>query len=277
MTIQRLLAEDFFGSGAYLYIGAADTGKTTLVSATAAQLASKRRVAVVDADTGQSHIGPPATVGWAIAKADENDLTKLSVSGIAFVGEISPVGHLLQMTGAIVQCVRQALTKVTAVLIDTPGFVSGPAACALWWEVTRMVQPKAIIAVQRQNELGDIIRGLENCGSVIGMIECSDEVKSKSPEQRKAYRQRRFAEYFAKASIIEIDLKGTAVQAGRRLDSANAPGLLVGLRDSDGTDLAMGFIVEWREAEKVILKSPAVNPEAVRSIVVGDATVDLPM
>ena len=161
-------------------------------------------------------------------------------------------------------------------MIDTPGFVSGSAACALWWEVVRIIRPKGIIAVERGNELSDIIQGLKHSGPVIEEIKCSESVSQKSPEHRRAYRQQRFAEYFADAKVYETGLKEISVQAGRRLDGDNTKGLLVGLRDNKGIDIAMGFVVEWHEGDKVIFKSPEINLNQICCIVVGDATVDLP-
>jgi GTPase SAR1 family protein len=52
--------------GRLLLLGAADTGKTTLLNALASRLAKSQPVALVDADIGQSHIGPPTTVGWTL-------------------------------------------------------------------------------------------------------------------------------------------------------------------------------------------------------------------
>jgi polynucleotide 5'-hydroxyl-kinase GRC3/NOL9 len=274
--IRKPLTRDFFGEGIYFFLGAADVGKTTLISRIGAGLAAKRSTAIVDADTGQSHIGPPATVGWAIARPEENDLENLPLGEMAFVGEISPVGHLLQETGAIAQCVKQAAGKANTVLIDTPGFISGFAACALWWEVVRSVQPEAIIAVNRGSELNEVLRGVTNCGPAIEIIGCCDAVKNKSPEQRRAFRQRRFARYFADVDTFEIRLKDVGVQNSKKLNGECAQGRLVGLRNDKGTDLAMGFVVDWQDGDKVIVKAPLVDPKEVRCIAVGDATIDLP-
>src|SRR3989442_7161458 len=47
-----------------LILGTSDTGKTSLTARLAGALAARgERVAVVDADVGQSEIGPPTTVG----------------------------------------------------------------------------------------------------------------------------------------------------------------------------------------------------------------------
>ncbi len=81
--------------------------------------------------------------------------------GIAFVGDVTPVGHLLQLTAALALCVEQARQAADVVLIDTPGLVTGGAACSLWWTVQRLLRPERIIAIQRENELAALLGGLQ--------------------------------------------------------------------------------------------------------------------
>ena len=142
-------------AGICLLLGAADTGKTTLAAALAKHAALSRPIGIVDADIGQSHIGPPATVGWALVEGPQTQkgafgnpdrpevdfrvktslfsqtsgtfascygFSRLTVGGIGFVGDVTPVGHLLQLTAAIVQCVRQVSEAAGLMIIDTPGF-----------------------------------------------------------------------------------------------------------------------------------------------------------
>ncbi len=140
---QEIISQNLIKTGACLILGAADTGKTTLAAALARQLAPSRPVGIVDADIGQSHIGPPTTVGWAVAaNPPPEDLWQLPAAGISFVGDVTPVGHLLQLTAAIIQSVNQASKAAELIIVDTPGFISGPAASALWWTVQRVLNPE---------------------------------------------------------------------------------------------------------------------------------------
>ncbi len=265
---------EFLEEGIYLFLGASDTGKTTLISAIASRLAASKKIAIVDADTGQSHIGPPGTVGWAIARKDENDLSKLPVEGISFVGNTSPVGHLLQETGAIIECLRKAIAMANTILIDTPGFVSGPAACVFWWEITRIIKPRIVFAIQRQSEMVDLIQGLKNSTSIITMINYSEAVKTKTPEQRRAHRQKKFAEYFTDARTYKISLKDIAIQSNGNSSNQTSTGLLIGLRDKSGNDIAMGYTVQY-QGDMIIFKSPQIELTNIRCMVVGNSTVDL--
>ncbi len=234
---KNLVSGHLAQGGICFVLGAADTGKTTLAAAMANDLAGRFRAAVVDADIGQSHIGPPTTVGWAIADKQQNDFSKLPVQGISFVGNVTPVGHLLQLTSAIALCVQQASKVADTILIDTPGFISGTAASALWWEVQRLIQPKVIFAVQRADEMSGILKGLQRCETQIEKIDCPLQVRTKSPEERRKFRQAGFSKYFSESRIHTIDLSAAAVQNDNVYSAVDA-GRLVALRDGRGSDLA---------------------------------------
>jgi polynucleotide 5'-hydroxyl-kinase GRC3/NOL9 len=271
---ERLSAEYLAKGGTCLVLGAADTGKTTLITALAKELAGQSRVAIVDADTGQSHIGPPTTVGWAIVDEPQDDFSKLPVQAISFVGDVAPVGHLLQLTSAIVLCVKAASKAADVILIDTPGFVSGSAAAALWWEVHRLIQPEAIVAVQRENELTEILNGLPTSHTHIEVVSCSSQVRTKSPEERRRYRQAKFRQYFSDARIYNIDLREIGVQQ-ESCGSAAATGRLVGLRDGRGVDLAVGIVTDWRRGDNTVqVRAPAIDIAQVRCIVIGNCSID---
>jgi polynucleotide 5'-hydroxyl-kinase GRC3/NOL9 len=268
-TVEKIFGGEFIQSGIYLFLGAADTGKTTLIKAMAERLVGNQSVGIIDADIGQSHIGPPTTVGWAVAEKSGFDFSKLGVQGISFVGDVTPSGHLLQLTAGIVRCVERALKISKLVLIDTPGFVKGPAACALWWTVQRILQPHVIVAAQRNNELRDILAGLNSLDFQLELIEVPQDIPLKSMQERRDYRPEKFREYFHDAETFNIDLSKTAVQMSGYGDIV---GRLVSLRDSGGNDLAVGVVTEWKENIAAI-KAPPIDIDQVRCVVVGDVTI----
>ena len=289
------VAQDFqrqglLGRGACLVLGGADTGKTTLALALAARIAQSRPVAIVDADVGQSHIGPPSTVGWAVVDNPNFDLSAIEPDGIAFVGDITPVGHLLQFTAALTRCVEQAAKLAEVILIDTPGFIAGPPANALWWTVQHVLTPDLIIAVQRANELCDILAGLKFCGSRVEPVESPASISVKSPQQRRRHRQRQFGIYFRDSACYNLDLADLSVQGTRDVPPLNLPGRLVGLRNQKGEDVAVGVICKWQAPRTpplgvpsgtcgdadglVVVKAPKLDTGQIRCLVVGDAQAD---
>jgi polynucleotide 5'-hydroxyl-kinase GRC3/NOL9 len=272
---QQLIDSGSVSSGVCLILGASDTGKTTLAASLAKHAAYSRPVAIVDADIGQSHIGPPATVGWALADG-RKDLSQLPVEGISFVGDVTPTGHLLQLTAAIVACVQQASKTAGLIVMDTPGFIHGPAAAALWWTVQRILKPASILAVQRSNELKDILIGFESLNTKLELINSPKEIPTKSPLARQRYRQKQFTEYFRDSCIYNISLNKVAVRRNWISGGDNLINRLLALRDENGTDLAIGVITDWRQSENiVVVRAPKLDISRVHCIAIGDISIDI--
>jgi len=273
---EQLTSRDLIGTGICLILGASDTGKTTLAAALSRRLARRRPVGIIDADVGQSHIGPPATVGWSVMNEPEDDLSQLRPGGISFVGDITPVGHLLQSTAAITQCVQRLSEVTDLIVIDTPGFISGPAASALWWTVQRILRPELVLAVQRDKELSDILAGLHNLGSQIELIKASPQIPAKSPQARRSYRQSQFHKYFRDTHLYNINLSDVAIQAGWNLRGETLIGRLVALRDEKGIDMAVGIIDDRRDnKDMVVIKAPQLDINQIRCLVIGDVSIDI--
>jgi len=263
--------------GRFLLLGAADTGKTTLLLALANRLAQSRPVALVDADIGQSHIGPPTTVGWTVIDERTAADAAYQARGLAFVGDITPVGHLLQLTAALAICVEQAAQAADVVLIDTPGLVTGGAACTLWWTVQQLLRPQRILAVQRANELGEVLKGLHPGISAIELIQALPELRRKSPEARQEHRRRLFNDYFRDAAAHTLDFRDLAVRTTRGTTPDNTIGRLVGLADATGQDVAIGVIEQWRqEKAKGTIRAPRLDMQRVRCLTIGDARIAEP-
>lgn len=275
-TAERLLGGGFVQPGVCLILGGVDTGKTTLAAALTERLAQNQAVGIIDADIGQSHLGPPTTVGWALVDKPEIDLTQITPGGIGFVGDVTPVGHLLQLTAALTQCVREVSKTTERIIIDTPGFITGPAANALWWTVQSILQPGVILAVQRENELSGIIEGLQRLGSHLEVLTSPPEIPTKSPEARRRYRQRQFCRYFKDSCLVHLNLSDLTVQTTRSWGSGVVTGKLVGLRNSEGIDQVVGVIESYQQdKDVVVVRAPQLDISQIRCLVIGDVTVNL--
>jgi polynucleotide 5'-hydroxyl-kinase GRC3/NOL9 len=258
--------------GTTLLLGATDTGKTSLAAALGKRLVRDGSVAVVDTDVGQSHIGPPTTVGWASMENTKDELVDLTPRGIAFVGDITPLGHLLQFTAAIIACTRSAAAVADVVLIDTPGVVQGPAASALWWTIQSILRPPRIVAIQRGDELARLLAGLQTGWSRIEQVTPAPRIPSKSPEQRRNHREHLFMRYFRGARVYNIALDDVAVRTMRTVAPEDALGHVVGLGDAGGADLAIGVIEDWQSAGRTVaVRAPELDPGQIRCLTVGDA------
>jgi len=94
-------------------LGPTDAGKSTLCWWLAGELAGRGSVALVDADVGQSRIGPPAAVGWLKLGT--------ATSGFYFVGATNPArrpaSHFRATLGA---CDAATASQAAWTVIDTP-------------------------------------------------------------------------------------------------------------------------------------------------------------
>jgi len=147
-----------------LILGTSDTGKTSLTARLAAALAARgERVAVVDADVGQSEIGPPTTVGLGRVSGALARLGDAEVWALEFVGDTSPVRYIRETAEATGRLVRRALDAgFERVLVDTGGLVEGPLGLALKRAKVRATDPDLVLVLQRREESEPIARALES-------------------------------------------------------------------------------------------------------------------
>jgi len=261
-----------------LVLGGTDTGKTTLVTGLARRLADMTPTAVIDADIGQSHIGPPTTVGWALARKSPADLSEWPVAGMHFVGDIAPTRHLLQLTVALERSYRQAVKQARIVIIDTGGFIAGGAAQVLWWQVHRLLDPQVVVAVQRQEEMEPILAGLEKTTRAVWRLDCSEQVKTKSAEQRRNFRCERWAKYFHNHQSYEFSRNELSLQGAvhpAQIKAGELEGRVAALRDGAGCDKALGIIKEWSHQKGLVrLIGPPITGEKIRCLVIGDCKIE---
>ncbi|MHC4363984.1 MAG: Clp1/GlmU family protein [Planctomycetota bacterium] len=276
---EQLLNKKLLHKGICLILGASDTGKTTLAAALVNRAVSSRPVGIIDADIGQSHIGPPTTVGWAVLKPSRSpvaDLSDAPIAGFSFVGDVTPTRHLLQLTAGLAQAVHELSGSAELIIIDTPGFVCGPAATALWWTVNSIIKPNLIVAVQQEDELSEVLKGLCLLDTSLEMIEAPPQIQPKSPSQRQNYRKQQFNKYFKDSRIYDLSLTGISIQASGSPSRQNLVNRLVALRNGRAADVALGIITAWNDNNNTAqLRAPAVDIEQVRCLVIGDISLEL--
>jgi polynucleotide 5'-kinase involved in rRNA processing len=253
-----------------LVLGASDTGKTTFAIELAILLAKNQPVAFIDADIGQSRIGPPTAVGWSLVNDSKKDFSQFDTKGLFFVGAVSPVGHLLQFTAALVKCVRQAAEAARILVIDTPGYVANPAATSLWWAVSDILMPTKILLLQRHDELAEFVLGIEGLHCEMIDVKTPGQVPLKSMVERQLNRRKKYQEYFANSAIYEISLNNVAIQAREIVLDYMYVNRMIALRDSGGKDLAIGRVIKW-DSTKAIVQAPEIDINMITCLVIGDA------
>ncbi|RKU13097.1 hypothetical protein C6503_16235 [Candidatus Poribacteria bacterium] len=217
-----------------LVIGATDAGKSTFCRFLADfALVKGFKVACVDADVGQSQIGPPTTIGVKsfVPKKSPSEQEPILESGqnrvengivfdgtadrLYFVGDVSPQGHFLETligTRLIVDSAREA--NVDFIVVDTTGYVHDPPAVILKQHKIELIRPNHLICIGRSTEFEQITACYSQQEWLsIHYLPPHQSVRLKSGNTRSRYRKNRFDRYFSESSIQQLPFE--QIRGGR--------------------------------------------------------------
>jgi polynucleotide 5'-hydroxyl-kinase GRC3/NOL9 len=252
------------GKGIAILLGATDTGKSTLAKFLISHLCKRGlKVGLVDADIGQSFLGPPATIGLSVFKSHPDWEVILSPPEIFFVGSTTPEGHFpIHLKGVKTMVDKGSSYGPDGILVDTTGFVLGEAGKELKRRKIDLVSPRFILALQKDDELEPILEQYKESPLYkIYRLPLSEQVRPKSLEERRANRTNKFRDYFKYSVIQELAMEGVQIE-GEVLDPSGAllpldwalriNGLLIGLKDENDHTLALGLIRNYSQEKKVL-------------------------
>ncbi|MBE0447957.1 MAG: hypothetical protein IBX64_07660 [Actinobacteria bacterium] len=230
--------------GLVFLLGGPDTGKTTLLKRIAeAYLSTGLRIGLVDADVGQSTIGPPTTIGMVIAEVDMPDL--FWPHALYFAGNNNPVGHLIEVAVGSRRMVDEAIQAgAEAVIFDSGGLIQPPYGRVLKYHKFELLRPRFIVAIERADELTPILSWLSNCWDIeILRTRPPAEVRLVSASERTEYRQGQYRRYFSNATLKSLSLRELCLYPPDFLSGkTDLTGLLVGLQGHDWDTIAIGII-----------------------------------
>ena len=262
-----------------LVIGAADTGKTTFIKLLANRLSLKEEIGIVDLDIGQSHIGPPTTVGWGTLKGGFKGWDKIKLRDFYFTGAISPVGNLLPVLTGSGIILRNAESKSRKLLIDTTGLISEPHGRVLKQNKIELIEPDLIVLFEKKDELEEIVSPFVYRSDMkIIRFTVPENNRLKTQNNRSDYRNRLFANYFLYSEVVDFDINRIGIKFTRNRIDVFSPyinGRIVSLRDNTGRDIALGVVVLADEnRSKIFVKTQLKFKERVTSIVVGTVCME---
>ena len=267
------------GKGVAILLGATDTGKSTFAKFLISHLCKRgSKVGLVDADIGQSFLGPPATIGLSVFKSHPDWEVILSPPEIFFVGSTTPEGHFpIHLKGVKRMVDKASSYGLDVILVDTTGFVLGEAGRELKRRKIDLVSPRFILALQKDDELEPILEQYkENALYKIRRLPLSEQVRAKSMEERRLNRTNKFRDYFKYSAVQELAMEGVPIE-GEVLDPDGAPlpldwalrinDLLIGLKDENDETLALGLTKTFFEEKKVLrLSTPLQEIQRVKTI-----------
>ena len=260
--------------GLIMLIGGADVGKSTLARYLCQEfLRAGVRTAYLDGDPGQSTLGPPATMSLGMLELKDEGVVRCGKIWRAFIGSISPRGHMLQMLVAASKLVPIARSEgAEAIIYDTTGFVDRTAGgLNLKWAKISLLRPKIVVALQRRDELETLLTPLRygRRTSVI-TLEPSPYVQPRDLDARRAHRAASFARYFGQPAEHILDISQLAVFPPIPFTYNQ----LLALEDRAGFVRGLGILREVRPAGSLTILAPPIHMEHITLIHPGEICVD---
>jgi polynucleotide 5'-hydroxyl-kinase GRC3/NOL9 len=193
--------------GTVVVVGGPDTGKTTLcLFLVNALAAAAKPAALVDADIGQTDLGPPSTMAAADATSPVTSLSRLEPSERIFIGCTSPG----RVKGKVIQSVSRLVNlhakPETVVIVNTDGWVVGVEAASYKIQLLDALQPAVILGIGGGDDLSAILHAAKR---VTLLLASPDLIMERTRVDRRELRTLGYQKYLAGSSVRSCRLNGT--------------------------------------------------------------------
>ena len=197
-------------------LGGVDVGKTSFAVFLLNRLTQQgKKVAVIDADIGQSDIGPPTTVGLGFAEQPTFFMSDVKVVDAFFVGLTSPAGLFHRVVLGMHRLLKEAEQLEPDVLVvDTTGWVHSRQARDLKYCVIQVVEPDYIVLLQKENEVEHLVKPYAKLGVKVVKLPASPLVRARSREERHELRSEMYRKEFLGGKEVEISIDDVGIAYG---------------------------------------------------------------
>jgi len=184
-----------------MVLGSTDAGKTSFCTYLANKLVNqKKRVAVIDGDLGQSDIGPPCTVAYALVSKPITDPFNLQARNAVFVGVTSPEKSVDKAVEGLAALRQEALSNTPDVIIaNSDGWIEGEEAVKYKIRLAETIKPDIIFCIQQEDELAQLVGDLEEFKTTI--VDSPSVISQRNREKRKNLRELGYIKYLRNAKI----------------------------------------------------------------------------
>jgi polynucleotide 5'-hydroxyl-kinase GRC3/NOL9 len=261
-----------------LIVGAAEAGKSTFAAWLANALHARGlTVALVDADVGQSEIGPPATVGFGRVRRPLTRTGDAEPLGFEFVGVTSPGRRPWRIVEAAGRASARARARFDRVIVDTSGFIAGGFARAVKQRKIAAVDPDVVVAIQVADEAEHIVRHLAGRARPrVLRLPAIRGMRPRSPAARRRHRDAALARHLEGAGPVALALVRVAVHSisGEPLSPENiAVGAIAALHASNGETLALGVVDAVDVVRRTLTVRTTRTADEIAAVTVGETTV----
>ena len=202
-----------------IVIGGVDSGKTSFCTFLVnAAVMEKLRTGVIDADLGQSDVGPPSTVGFNFVAEPVKDLFEIDAQCTVFVGSTSPSGAISKVIDGLTHLKDRVMDAgADFLVINTDGWVEGEEASAYKVRLAEKVGSNAVVGMQQGKELTPILDSLHDVKVLV--IDSPQLIQPRNREKRKLLRELSYKKYLKRAkmqsfSLGWVEIKDSILGAG---------------------------------------------------------------
>ncbi len=184
-----------------MVVGGIDVGKTSFCTyLTNIALKKQRKVSLIDADLGQSDLGPPSSIGYCSMPKPARDPFEMGAESVYFFGVTSPSGAVVRIVKGITKMKDKAFQSgIDLLVINTDGWIEGDEAVQYKIALVKQIKPDIVVGIQEQNELASLLNALSETPNIT--IERSTAVRKRDHEERKLLRERGYKKHLKDASM----------------------------------------------------------------------------
>jgi len=254
-----------------IVIGGIDVGKTTFtVFLVNKALAKNLKVNVVDADIGQSDIGPPGTIGIYSPKNYIYDLFYEEPDSLLFIGSVSPSGVQSKMLDAISATCHESKGRFNLTILNTDGWIEGEEAGNYKLNMVKNAEADFIVTIYSSNEMDSLLGKIKEQGWCVLQLKSSFSIRKRNREERRKLRWQAYQRYMRNSSLRVVSLNSVRISG---LDSYQK-GVLAGLYEAPKKFSGLGVIDELH-LEKGLLKIFTPVRQPFNEIEIGQTVVDI--
>ena len=195
-----------------MVMGGVDSGKTSFCTFLANEaLRKKWKTSIIDADLGQSDVGPPSTIGFNFISEPVKDLFEIKAENAYFVGLTSPSGAVNKVIEGLTELKSRVMeADVDFLIINTDGWVDGEDAAKYKIQLTKTVFPSVVVGIRQEDELNPILTALKE--TKILAIDSPQLVQRRNREKRKILRELSYKKYLKQAKVQSFALNWVKVE-----------------------------------------------------------------
>jgi len=200
--------------GTIITVGPVDSGKTTWIGSCIRDQ-NRGSIALVSCDLGQVTFGAPGLLSAARCDPSTDHISGLRPERMYFVGQTQPAGRFLQTIHGATLLAAWTRRKADTVLIDTDGYVAGPAAREYKRTLLSLLSPCTAVFFGDHPDLAPLRRWGRSMADIeVYGVKTPSSIQPKTAEQRQRYRNTRLLAWFREAQTYTLSLKSNLIMSG---------------------------------------------------------------